>query len=139
MYRRLRACTVTLVITILSAGAGAETGATESRLEQLAEANIIGVHAYQIELSRRQGNIDTTCWPQQTPSDSQLQALVAHQASLLATPVESVKAWAQGDNSSFNPQTDLNPLLNSGLALNPALPVSVFTRYLETNAPGHPR
>jgi hypothetical protein len=139
MFRRLRACTVTLVITILSARAGAETGATESRLEQLAEANIIGVHAYQIELSRRQGNIDTTCWPQQTPSDSQLQALVAHQASLLAAPAESAKAWAQGNKSSFNPQTDLEPLLHSGLSLDPALPVNVFTRCLETNAPGPPR
>ena len=139
MYRRLRACTVTLSVAILCARASAESGTSESRLEQLVEANIIGVHAYQIELSRKQGDINAACWPQETPSDSQLQALVAHQASLLATPVKSVKAWAEGDNSSFDPQADLNPLLNSSLALDAALPVSVYTRYLETHAPGYPR
>jgi hypothetical protein len=110
----------------------------ETRLEQLVEANITAVHAYQILLARKQGNIDASCWPLQSPSDAELQALVAHQTSLLAVPVETVKAWMQGQPSSFDPSGDLESLLAAKLPLRPTLPVSVFTRYLQKKAPTHP-
>ena len=111
----------------------------ETRLEQLVEANIAAVHAYQMLLARKQGNIDPSCWPLQSPSDTELQALVAHQASLLAVPVETVKAWTQGQPSSFDPSADLEPLLAAKLSMSPALPVNVFTSYLQKKAPSHPQ
>jgi hypothetical protein len=110
----------------------------EVRLEQLVEANIVAVHAYQKLLARKQGNIDFTCWPAQAPSDAELRALLAHQTSLLAVPVSTVKAWAQGGISSFDSPTDLDPLLAAKFTLSPALPVNVFTRYLQKKAPSQP-
>jgi hypothetical protein len=107
-------------------------------LAQLVEANIIGVHAYQVLLARKQGNIDFTCWPAGA-SDAELQALAAHQTSLLAMPVATVKAWAQGQPSSFDPSADLDPLLAAKLVMSPALPVNVFTKYLQKKAPSQPR
>jgi hypothetical protein len=107
----------------------------EARLQQLVEANIIAVHAYQLQLARKQGNIDVSCWPLQAPPDAELQRLVEHQSSLLATPVAAVKAWAEGQDSSFNPSRDLEPLLEAKLPMSPTLPVSVFTNYLQKAAP----
>jgi len=108
-------------------------------LEQLVEANIIAVHAYQVQLARKQGNVDFTCWPSQEPSDTELQALVAHQASLLAVPVANIKAWVRGQHSSFDPAADLDPLLAADFTMSPALPVNVFTRYLQKKVPSQPR
>src|SRR5947208_8785963 len=107
---RVSCALVSVLILVLSSkarGAAPE----EKRLSQLVEANITAVHAYQILLARKQGNIDTSCWPLQSPSDSELQALVAHQTSLLATPVAAVRAWAQGQASSFDASIDLERLL----------------------------
>ena len=111
----------------------------EARLERLIEANIIAVHAYQVQLARKQSNIDFTCWPPQDPSDAELQALVAHQTSLLAVPVANIKAWAQGQTSSFDPSVDLDPLLAGKFSMSHALPVNVFTRYLQKKVPSQPR
>src|SRR6266849_3042200 len=100
---------VILALTCAPAGARGELAPPppgEARLEQLVEANIIAVHAYQLLLARKQGDIDFTCWPAQAPSDAELQALVAHQTSVLAEPVTTIKAWAQGKTSSFDPSID---------------------------------
>ena len=67
-----------------------------ARLEALVEANIAGVHAYQIGLSRKEGKGDPACWPKAAPPDSALGALEVHQAALLAADVAAVKAWAAG-------------------------------------------
>jgi hypothetical protein len=40
--------------------------------------------------------------------------------------------------STLDPAKDLQPLLHSTLTLSPDLPVNVFTRYLEAEAPGQP-
>jgi hypothetical protein len=111
----------------------------EARLEQLVEANITGVHAYQLLLARKQGNIDFACWPVQSPDEDVLQALVAHQTSLLAEPVATVKAWVQGQPSSFDPSVDLQPLLTANLPMSSALPVNVFADYLAKKASSQPR
>src|SRR5215468_5670973 len=111
----------------------------EIRFEQLVEANISGVHAYQILLARRQGNIDASCWPLQSPDDAALQALVEHQIELLKQPVGDIEAWARGEVSPFDPSIDLQPLLSAKLPLNPALPVNVFTNYLQRRLPSTPR
>ena len=36
--------------------------ATSSRLEQLVDGNVLGVHAYEVKLARASGNFDPTCW-----------------------------------------------------------------------------
>jgi hypothetical protein len=110
----------------------------EARFEQLVDANIAAVHAYQLLLARKQGNIDATCWPLQSPHDSKLQTLVAHQTALLAEPVANVKAWAQGQPSTFNPSTDLQPLLAADLRMSSSLPVVVFRKYLQKQVPSQP-
>jgi len=105
----------------------------QARLEQLVEANIVAVHAYQMLLARKQQNMDPVCWPA-TPPDSDLEALVAHQTSLLNSSADA-KAWASGSSSSFDPAKDLQPLLTAKLPMADNLPVNVFTAYLRTKAP----
>lgn len=103
------------------------------RLEKLVEANITAVHAYQMLLARKQPNMDSTCWPANAPNDSDLEALVAHQTSLLSSP-SAAKAWATGASSSFDPAKDLQPLLAAKLPMPANLPVNVFTVYLQEKA-----
>src|SRR5262249_3536219 len=100
---------------------------------------IAGVHAYQVLLARKEGKGDPACWPREAPLDAALEALVAHQTSLLAENVAAVKAWAAGETSSFDPAKDLVPPLNAGLPMPDTLPVNVFTAYLTGAVPGRPR
>ena len=112
------------------------TDLKQARLEQLVEANIVAVHAYQMLLARKQQNMDPTCWPA-TPQDSDLEALVAHQTSLLSFPSDA-KAWASGKTSTFDPAKDLQPLLNTKLSMPANLPVNVFSAYLRAQARKRP-
>jgi hypothetical protein len=114
----------------------ADKQTTPSRDAQLVEANIIAVHAYQIILARKAGNASSVCYPETVPNTVVLQDIVNHQQSLLAQPTEQVARWADLMQSSFDPAKDLQPLLDAKLTLSPDLPVNVFTRYLETEAPG---
>jgi photosystem II stability/assembly factor-like uncharacterized protein len=109
-----------------------------SRLDQLVEANIAAVHAFQVKLARTSGKGDPACYAS-TLSDATLDRLEAHQAALLAGDVAQVKAWASGEPSSFDPARDLEPLLQAALPLPGNLPVSVFTDYLAAQAPGRAR
>jgi len=141
-YGRRIAWASILALAFTSASSRAEVAPSapgEARLDKLVEGNIIAVHAYQVELARKQGNVDFTCWPSQELSDPELQALVAHQTSLLAVPVANIKAWVHGQSSSFDPSADLDPLLAAKFTMSPELPVNVFTRYLQTKAPSQPR
>jgi hypothetical protein len=111
--------------------------AAPSRRAQLVEANIIAVHAHHIVLARQQGKTNA-CYPEASPETAILQELVKHQQSLLAGPAEQVARWADSMQSSFDPAKDLQPLLQAKLTLSPDLPVNVFTRYLEAEAPNQP-
>lgn len=118
----------------------AEWAPGDARLEALVEANVAGIHAFQIGLARKEGKGDPACWPRTAPTDAALAALVDHQTGLLKNDPVLVKAWAQGKPSTFDPAKDLKPLLASGLSLTTeTLPVNVFTRYLAAVAPGKPR
>jgi len=113
--------------------------ATErSRSDQLVEANVVGVHAYQVLLARQTGKGDPACYGGGTLTDEALRGLDAHQAALLATDPAAVKAWAEGRVSPFDPGRDLEPLLRARLPLAESLPVNVFSAYLEKRA-GVPR
>lgn len=107
------------------------------RLDQLVEANIIGVHAFQVQLARKDGKGDPACYAPGTLKQADFEALEAHQAALLASDPALVRAWAENQPSAFDPRKDLEPLLKSGLPLSEALPVNVFTAYLQkrTGAP----
>jgi hypothetical protein len=107
-----------------------------ARLEQLVEANIAAVHAYQMLLARKQRNVDPACWPANDPKETDLEALVAHQTSLLSSAA-SAKAWSLGSPSAFDPAKDLQALLTAKLPMPPNLPVNVFTAYLREKAPHH--
>jgi len=105
-----------------------------ARVEQLVEANIVGVHAYQVLLARKEKNMDPACWPATDPKDSELNALVAHQTSLLSSS-SAARAWALGAPSPFDPTKDLQPLLSARLPMPENLPVNLFTTYLHAKAP----
>jgi hypothetical protein len=104
------------------------------RFEQLVEANVVAVHAYQILLARKQPHMDPACWPLSDPGEATLMELVAHQTSLLSSPVDA-KRWALGAPSAFDPAKDLQLLLTANLPLPDNLPVNVFTTYLREHAP----
>jgi hypothetical protein len=110
----------------------------EARLMQLVEANVIGVHAEELLLARKQDKGDPSCWPD-SPTNAPLEALAACQSPLLAAAPGTVRAWAAGETSAFEPAKDLQPLLAAALPMSRALPVNVFTRYLEKMVPAHPR
>ena len=105
-----------------------------ARFAQLVDANIVGVHAYQVSLARKGKNMDPACWPATDPKDADLEALVAHQTSLLSTP-SAARAWALGAPSPFDPEKDLQPLLSSRLPMPENLPVNLFATYLHGKAP----
>ena len=132
-----------LALGLLTFGLRAEAvvvpPAGPARLEALVEANITGVHAYQIGLSRKDAQSDPACWPKEVPTVTALEALEAHQAALLAGDVAAVKAWAAGQASSFDPSQDLLPLLAARSSLPDNLPVNVFTAYLSGQAKGRSR
>jgi hypothetical protein len=104
--------------------------AAPSRLDQLVEANILGTHAFQVALAKKEGKGDPACYSPGTLTDAQLAELETHQAALMKADVRAVRAWAEGKPSAFDPKANLEPLLASGLALSDSLPVSVFTRWL---------
>jgi hypothetical protein len=108
-----------------------------SRLERLVEANVLGTHAFQVALAKKQGQGDPSCYSAGSVTEADLAAIETHQAALLKADVKAVRAWAEGKPSSFDPQADLEPLLASGLRLSDTLPVSAFTRWLaeHTHAP----
>ncbi|MBE3072043.1 MAG: hypothetical protein IMZ67_03630 [Acidobacteria bacterium] len=109
--------------------------AAGNRLERLVEANIAGVHAYQVLLARRQSKGDLECYSAPGISDGQLEAVVNHQTALLKSDAAAVKAWAAGKTSPFDPAKDLEPLLGSGLTLADTLPVNVFAADLAARHP----
>jgi len=120
---------------VAPAGLPAATGA--SRLEQLVEANVLGTHAFQVALAKKEGKGEPACYSPGALTDAQLAAIVTRQAALMKADVKAVRAWAEGKPSAFDTKADLEPLLASGLTLSDTLPVNVFTGWLadHTKAP----
>jgi hypothetical protein len=120
-------------VALLAVGSGPQP----SRLDQLVEANVLGTHAFQVSLAKKQVKGDPTCYAPGSLTDAQLAALETHQSALMRADVKAVRAWAEQKASSFDPTTDLEPLLACGLALADTLPVNVFARWLadRTKAP----
>ena len=104
-----------------------------SRLAQLVQANILAVHAYQIQLAKKSGKGDPACFIPGRVSDTQLEELVQHQARLLKYDLGAVKAWVLGTKSNFDPAVDLEPILTAGLVIPGRAPVNAFTGYLQAN------
>jgi photosystem II stability/assembly factor-like uncharacterized protein len=108
-----------------------------TRLERLVEANILGTHAFQIALAKKEGKGDPACYSPGPLTNAQLATLETHQASLMKADVKDVRAWAEGRPSTFDPKPDLEPLLAWRITLADKLPVNVFARALaqRTKAP----
>ena len=106
-----------------------------SRRSRIVEANIIGVHAYQVILRGRSGKGDVEAFGDAGLSAEALDALVkAHQRLAQSDPAEVAK-WVAGEPTRFDPADALEPLLNSGLKLADNLPVNVVTRAMREQAP----
>src|SRR6267143_3755302 len=103
---------------------------TASRLAQLVEANVIATHAYQVLLTKKSGKGDPNCYGSGKLSDSELEALVEHQAKLLKSNMPAVNAWVRGAQSSFDAAQDLEPILSSGLTAPATAPINIFDDYL---------
>ena len=113
------------------AGTHSQRIASNPRLAQLVEANVIATHAYQVLLAKKSGKGDPECFGPGQLTDKDLEALVAHQGGLLKSDMQAVKAWLRGAHSTFNPDLDLEPILSSGLTVSPSAPINVFDRYLQ--------
>ena len=114
------------VVALFALGSGPQP----TRLERLVKANILGTHAFQIALAKKEGKGDPTCYAAGSLTDAQLAAIETHQAALMKADLKAVRTWSEGKPSAFDPKADLEPLLVSGLTLADTLPVSVFTRWL---------
>jgi len=111
---------------------GRKHRASDTRLSQLVEANIIATHAYQILLSKKSGKGDPTCFGPGKLSDRELESLVEHQSRLLKSSMPAVNAWVRGAESDFDPALDLKAILSSGLAVPSNTPVNIFNDYLRS-------
>lgn len=110
-----------------------EEGEIDSRVAQLVEANVIAVHAFQVLLAKSSGKGDQRCFSSGDLTDEELKALSEHQAKLLKSDLNEVRAWVKGKKSGFDPTQDLRPILDSRLSIPTKAPVNVFTRYLREN------
>ena len=128
-----------LIASFLAAALPALAEAPPSRVEQIVEANIAGVQAFQVKLAKTSAKGEPACWSPGSLSDAALDAIEAHQVALLASEPAQVKAWTLSEPSSFDPKKDLEPLLATGLAQSERLPVSVYTRYLLSQNIDRPR
>ena len=108
----------------------------DPRIAQLIQANDIATHAFQVLLAKKTGRGSPGCYAAGTLTDGDLQALVEHQRRLLATDSSQIKAWTDGQNSSFDPASDLEPILTSPLVVPEDAPVSVITAYLQVKTRG---
>jgi len=109
---------------------GRKQKASDTRLSQLIEANIIATHAYQVMLAKKSGKGDPACYGSGKLSDRELETLVGHQGKLLKSNAPAVNAWVRGAKSDFDPALDLKPILSSGLAVPANAPVNIFADYL---------
>jgi hypothetical protein len=125
-----------LTISLLSSAhsfIAQQTDGPDARLAQLVEANVIAVHAFQVILAKSSGKGAQSCFSAGKLSDAELNSLSEHQANLLKSDLNAVRAWVKNAKSTFDPAKDLKPLLSSGLTVPDKAPVNVFTRYLHEN------
>lgn len=104
--------------------------ATNARLGEIVEANIVATHAWQALMAQKTKNADMNCYQAGELSVKDLEALVTHQQALLTGDTAAIKAWAEGKPSTFDRARDLDPILKSPLKLSGSLPVTLATEYL---------
>lgn len=75
----------------------------DARLSQIVDANVTATHAYQILMQQSSGKGNASVWSSEGHSQPELQSLIDHQKSLLATDPQTVKGWVQGTSSEFDP------------------------------------
>jgi hypothetical protein len=128
-----------LIASFLAAALPVLGEAPPGRVEQLVEANIAAVHAFQVKLAMSAGKGDPACWAPAALDAAGFAAIEAHQVALLGSDPAQLKAWIANEPSSFDPKQDLEPLLQTGLTLAPNLPVNVYADYLLAQNIDRPR
>lgn len=99
--------------------------ARQQRLIELVEANVRGAHAQQVLMAAKAPSPLAAY----AGDAGQMQKLVAHHKSLLASEPAAVKAFVDGRPTAFDRSKDLDPLLSAPMELSAALPVNVVTEY----------
>jgi len=127
------------MVTIIASMAALTTpgGDAPTRLQQVVDANIVAIHAYQCGMAVAAKTSDPA-WNTCGLTTNELNALVQHQVALLAEPPQAIKAWVEGGASAFDPAKDLEPLLQAPLKPSATnLPLAVFAAFLSerTHAP----
>lgn len=107
----------------------------DRRRAQIVDACISGAHARQVCMQLEQKKGDARAFSAQGVDLGTLQAAGRAYGKLLATDVDQIAQWIKGGESSFKPETDLEPLLNLGLDLAETLPVVVAAEYFATQTP----
>ncbi len=116
-----------LASLLLASSVGVE--AVETRQVQMVAANMNGVHAYQLLLYRKERVGDPAAW-QSNLTDEQLLGLAQHHRELLKD-WEAAAAWVRGEETTFDPQPDLIPLLESpARPEHSGLPATVLVKHL---------
>lgn len=106
-----------------------------ARKARLVEAVIVGTHAHQIAMAGKSRKGDPEAFGAQQKTPEKLAALVAAQASLLASDPAEVAKWVDGKPSKFDAAGTVDALLGSGILLDPRLPVNAATEVLVERAP----
>ena len=135
MKNSLNICWLSLMVLLVGGPlpvSATRADVSSARLAQLVEANVIAVHAFQVLLAKSSGK-GTSCFSPGKLSDAELNALSEHQARLLKSDLNSLRAWVEGTTTNFDPSQDLLPILNSGLVVPGKAPVNVFGGYLHQN------
>ena len=97
-------------------------------VEQLVEANIAGIHAYQVKLARKVGQGRSRLLVERAHGRGARRAgRASGRAARHRSPRRS-RPGPKGEPSTFDPARDLEPLLARGLALSPTRCPSTSTR-----------
>ena len=138
---RLSYTSFTVVLLIVGVAFGADktpisAAPGPTRFEQLVEANIVGIHAYQILLARKQGNTD----PRAGRHPSRTTPLLKHWLHIKLHFLQRPRR--QSDGRSERVRRLILPKIYSRSSaptypMPVNLPVNLFTAYLREKAPHH--
>jgi len=104
----------------------------EGRLWALIRANTIATHAFQVRLAQETGIAESGgCYDASGVSVQEIDGALASQEVLLGSDLEATLSWVNGGVEVNAVPSGLMEILSLPLALNPALPVNVFTDYLK--------
>lgn len=108
-----------------------------SRLEALVDANIKATQAFESLDAKKLGDeVRLKYWNVGGLSDAALNRLIELQKEMMAQPIESIVAWARGEQSSFDEAKYIRGIVDSKLLVSdPKLPVNVWIKWFREKEP----